>query len=159
MSAFCSSCGTELTPGARFCASCGTPAAHSCSSCGSPSPCGAIELPAGAAFCPACGAKQEASAPAELSANEELRMISAMFVDLAEFDGKPGEAYELFVPVIGEADRRQMRFYATQARVEAARCATSAGRSDEAAVLIATTTLPQHRRRPLTWVPACSYDS
>ena len=78
MSAFCSSCGTELTPGARFCASCGTPAAHSCGSCGA-------ELPAGAAFCPACGATQDGDPTPDLTANEELRVISAMFVDLAGF--------------------------------------------------------------------------
>ena len=56
---------------------------------------------------------------------------------VAECDGHPDEAYELFIPVIREADSRQMRFYATQARVEAARCAISAGRPEEASVLMA----------------------
>lgn len=77
MAEFCASCGAALTPGARFCASCGTPTAISCASCGA-------ELPDGAAFCPACGAEQSAS-PVELKSNEELRVITAMFIDLAGF--------------------------------------------------------------------------
>jgi RNA polymerase subunit RPABC4/transcription elongation factor Spt4 len=46
----CTSCGTGLAAGAKFCANCGTPVAQAraCSSCGT-------ELQAGARFCPNCG--------------------------------------------------------------------------------------------------------
>ena len=61
----CSSCGTRLLPGKRFCHVCGAAAGASCPHCGSP-------LEAGFAFCPDCGrdlaATPEAaaaSAPAE----------------------------------------------------------------------------------------------
>ena len=78
MANHCSSCGAELTSGASFCASCGTPVVNSCISCGS-------ELPPDASFCPSCGTAQQEEETPELGANEELRVISALFVDLAGF--------------------------------------------------------------------------
>ena len=51
--AHCIACGQPLTPGARFCPSCGAKQeAQACIKCGAP-------LQAGAKFCPQCGAKQE----------------------------------------------------------------------------------------------------
>ncbi len=44
----CRACSAALTPGARFCASCGVPVSTDCSNCGA-------ELPDGARFCPSCG--------------------------------------------------------------------------------------------------------
>ena len=77
MAAYCTSCGGELTPGAKFCASCGTAVAAACVNCGA-------ELPDGAAFCPSCGSAQTGAA--ESSAGpEELRVISCLFADLAGF--------------------------------------------------------------------------
>jgi len=48
----CSSCGSELKAGAKFCPECGTPVAQerACSSCGG-------KLQPGAKFCPECGTK------------------------------------------------------------------------------------------------------
>ncbi len=49
----CIACGQPLTPGARFCSSCGAKQeAQACVKCGAP-------LQAGVKFCPQCGAKQE----------------------------------------------------------------------------------------------------
>ena len=48
----CASCGTALTPGDRFCPSCGTPTLRPkvCTTCGS-------DLPLGSRFCAACGGR------------------------------------------------------------------------------------------------------
>ncbi|MDO8670785.1 MAG: RDD family protein [Dehalococcoidia bacterium] len=55
----CSSCGAELDPGTRFCASCGAPVVTSqfCVQCGN-------EIGANVVFCPGCGANQRTAGPA-----------------------------------------------------------------------------------------------
>ncbi len=47
---FCPNCGASLNPGAKFCGECGTKLVACCSNCGK-------ELPMGTKFCPDCGAK------------------------------------------------------------------------------------------------------
>ena len=51
--AACTSCGTQIAAGAKFCPECGAKQAASafCTACGKP-------IPAGTKFCPECGAKQ-----------------------------------------------------------------------------------------------------
>lgn len=77
MASFCSACGSELGPDARFCASCGAAVVAGCGNCGA-------ELPPGAAFCPSCGSAQEQSSPGA-PGPEELRVITCLFADLAGF--------------------------------------------------------------------------
>jgi membrane protease subunit (stomatin/prohibitin family) len=51
--AYCSECGQEVPPGAKFCPHCGrAQVGGGCSGCGQP-------VPDGARFCPNCGTKQE----------------------------------------------------------------------------------------------------
>ncbi|HEY8169687.1 MAG TPA: adenylate/guanylate cyclase domain-containing protein, partial [Candidatus Limnocylindria bacterium] len=102
----CLTCGTENTPGAKFCNECGSPLASGCSSCGT-------QNSPGAKFCNECGAllsdtapgaaaaapQSEAPSPA-VPAGSERRLVSVLFADLvgsttlAE-DRDPEESREL----------------------------------------------------------------
>jgi len=68
----CATCGTENSPGARFCSSCGTALAPHCPNCGA-------EVAAEARFCQTCGHPLTAQAPAE-----ERKLATALFVDLVD---------------------------------------------------------------------------
>jgi class 3 adenylate cyclase len=84
----CSSCGTALLPGAKFCAECGTPVATTCRNCGN-------ELASGAKFCPECGtpvfadpaahASQPRGAAESPAPVAERRVTSVLFGDLVGF--------------------------------------------------------------------------
>jgi class 3 adenylate cyclase len=81
--AACTSCGTGLPVGAKFCLECGTPVATGCPSCGSP-------LVAGAKFCMECGHRLDAGAPAAAAAGigapvASRRITSVLFGDLVGF--------------------------------------------------------------------------
>ena len=81
MTSFCSSCGSALEPGARFCAHCGAAQALVCGKCGT-------ELPADARFCPSCGTSTSPAESAEAEPEEpatERKVISALFTDLVGF--------------------------------------------------------------------------
>ncbi len=80
METSCSRCGDELVVGARFCASCGNPVPMACSTC-------LAELPSGAAFCPSCGSEQTTT-PTPHTGHEELRVLSCLFADLADFTSR-----------------------------------------------------------------------
>jgi hypothetical protein len=69
MAADCRRCRAELSPGARFCGSCGA-AVAGCPSCGEP-------VPDGARFCPSCGASIAAD-----GRSEERKVVSVLFADL-----------------------------------------------------------------------------
>jgi class 3 adenylate cyclase len=88
----CPNCSAAVTPGQKFCASCGSRLAAACANCGEP-------LPEGAAFCPACGtAAAEPTVAAGAAAGEgrdasaepespvaERRLVSVLFCDLVGF--------------------------------------------------------------------------
>lgn len=72
MSVQCPSCATENSGDARFCANCGAELRVTCTRCAS-------RIAPGARFCPACGQ------PVEIEpALEERKLVTAVFVDLAE---------------------------------------------------------------------------
>jgi class 3 adenylate cyclase/tetratricopeptide (TPR) repeat protein len=88
--ATCPNCGTENTPGGKFCEGCGTPLARRCDACGaSPSPT--------ARFCPECGHPLDALDGAKASPVghatgtgpsspvSERRLVSILFADLVGF--------------------------------------------------------------------------
>src|SRR5947207_9728633 len=71
----CDRCGSELTPGSRFCAACGAPVSG-CPSCGS-------SVPAGARFCPSCGrvvgdGREDGARDVE----EERKVVTVLFCDV-----------------------------------------------------------------------------
>jgi class 3 adenylate cyclase len=83
----CSSCGTALPSGAKFCAECGVPVATTCRSCGS-------DLVPGQKFCPECGTPTAPTSvpsthptPATTVAGPvaERRVTSVLFGDLVGF--------------------------------------------------------------------------
>jgi class 3 adenylate cyclase len=88
----CPNCAAAVTPGQKFCASCGARLSDACTNCG-------VALPDGAAFCPACGtpvagaaSEGAAQAAGETSAAAvaqkpvaERRLVSVLFCDLVGF--------------------------------------------------------------------------
>ena len=80
----CTTCGTALDAGARFCAHCGTPVTAACRTCGT-------ELAAGQNFCPQCGTPTASApaTPAPASTHSgpvaERRVTSVLFGDLVGF--------------------------------------------------------------------------
>jgi class 3 adenylate cyclase len=83
----CASCGTENTPGAKFCNECGATLASGCPSCG------AINKP-GAKFCNECGttlgagataARPAAAAVAPEQPVAERRLVTVLFADMVGF--------------------------------------------------------------------------
>ena len=78
----CEACGTENTPGAKFCSECGATLALTCPSCSAP-------IAAGSKFCSECGAVQGGQAPLRAQpAREpiaERRLVSVLFADLVGF--------------------------------------------------------------------------
>ena len=92
----CKNCGSEISPGRKFCTACGTPvteapATISCTACGSINP-------GDAKFCGECGSVLEAGAPARPGSPEttpdrpgsgrqtpaaERRQLTVQFCDLA----------------------------------------------------------------------------
>jgi adenylate cyclase len=110
----CRSCGTDLAPGARFCASCGTPVTGSvCRECGA-------DLAAGARFCASCGravgddARQ--AAPAET--DRERKVATLLFADLVGYTSlNEGHDPEIIEAVVGRAFDRlsaEVERYATR---------------------------------------------
>jgi class 3 adenylate cyclase/tetratricopeptide (TPR) repeat protein len=85
----CSSCGTALLPGAKFCGECGTPAVAACRECGT-------QLVPNLKFCPECGTPTEHAAsmlsgsavtsrPPGSAPVAERRVTSVLFGDLVGF--------------------------------------------------------------------------
>jgi class 3 adenylate cyclase/tetratricopeptide (TPR) repeat protein len=77
----CASCGTENSPGRKFCGGCGAPLSHACPACG------AGNEP-GVRFCGECGASLEggiAPTAAREAAVAERRLVSVLFADLVGF--------------------------------------------------------------------------
>jgi class 3 adenylate cyclase/tetratricopeptide (TPR) repeat protein len=76
----CPSCGTENSPGRKFCGGCGAPLALTCPACG------AANEP-GMRFCGECGSPLTADAPAPAVAAPaaERRLVSVLFADLVGF--------------------------------------------------------------------------
>lgn len=72
----CGACGTENRTGRKFCAECGSPLSISCPACGAPAE-------PGERFCGECGARLEG--PAEARPEEERRLVTVLFADLAGF--------------------------------------------------------------------------
>ena len=112
----CTNCGTESTPGKKFCAECGSPLPNCCPKCGS-------ENTSGAKFCADCGASLATAGPAsprveskpsslsvtesnEASALEgERKMVTALFADIKgstelERDLDPEEARAIIDPAL-----------------------------------------------------------
>jgi hypothetical protein len=117
MSSFCANCGAQLTPGTRFCDSCGTPVAAAPSASVPPPPPSYQPAPppppapvAGGTFCPSCGA---ANAPG------------------ARFCNTCGA--NMTAPVAQQAAPQ----YAAPAPVPQAAAATGHGKSKGAAVVLA----------------------
>jgi hypothetical protein len=66
----CRSCGSPLSPDARFCSWCGAPATATCASCGT-------SLPDGARFCPSSGTPTTAdSVPAGGATTSERKVAT-----------------------------------------------------------------------------------
>jgi class 3 adenylate cyclase/tetratricopeptide (TPR) repeat protein len=79
----CRTCGSALSDGARFCASCGSSVAAGCGSCGA-------ELPPEARFCPTCGAPTEGANQPDRDAAldptaRERKVATLVFADLVGF--------------------------------------------------------------------------
>ncbi|MDL2335854.1 MAG: adenylate/guanylate cyclase domain-containing protein, partial [Chloroflexota bacterium] len=82
----CASCGTENTPGAKFCNDCGSTLAAGCPNCG------ATNKP-GARFCNECGTTLSAAAPAAArpaptaasAPVAERRLVTVLFADIVGF--------------------------------------------------------------------------
>lgn len=78
MAGFCANCGGANAVDARFCAQCGTSLAAECPSCGS-------EVAPDAQFCSSCGHKLASEPTTVEASNEERKVISVLFCDLAGF--------------------------------------------------------------------------
>ena len=78
----CPACGTDASPGQRFCGQCGASLARACPSCGA-------ENPSGHRFCGACGTALATAgsepAPDSPSGVAERRLVSVLFADLVGF--------------------------------------------------------------------------
>jgi predicted ATPase/class 3 adenylate cyclase len=77
----CGACGTENRTGRKFCTECGTSLSLVCPSCGAP-------VESGERFCGECGTALQRTAeaqPAEAQPEEERRLATILFADLAGF--------------------------------------------------------------------------
>ncbi len=77
----CSTCASELRPGAKFCSECGSATTVACPSCGR-------DVGAGDKFCAECGHRLAEAPPApspDSAPVEERRFVSTLFLDLVGF--------------------------------------------------------------------------
>jgi class 3 adenylate cyclase/tetratricopeptide (TPR) repeat protein len=97
----CRTCGSELQPGARFCASCGTPVesatAGTCASCGA-------ALSPGTRFCASCGAPVEEAGGRGAEPDRERKVATLVFADLVGYTSlNEGHDPEIIEAVVGRA--------------------------------------------------------
>ncbi len=110
----CPRCGSENTPGRKFCGECGSGLSQSCQSCGS-----AIEP--GTKFCGECGAAVNAAAappvvaPPPPPAAAERRLVSVLFADLVGFttlsEGRDSDEVRELLSRYFDASRRLIELY------------------------------------------------
>ncbi len=110
----CPRCGSENTPGRKFCGECGAGLSQSCPSCGS-----AIEP--GTKFCGECGAAVNAAAappvvaPPPPAAAAERRLVSVLFADLVGFttlsEGRDSDEVRELLSRYFDASRRLIELY------------------------------------------------
>lgn len=96
----CTTCGSELQPDARFCASCGTAVATAtaatCASCGA-------DLAPGTRFCAACGTPVE-TGRSSADGGRERKVASLLFADLVGYTSlNEGHDPEIIEAVVGRA--------------------------------------------------------
>jgi class 3 adenylate cyclase/tetratricopeptide (TPR) repeat protein len=111
----CPRCGSENTPGRKFCGECGAGLSQSCQSCGS-------ALEAGTKFCGECGAAVNAAVappvaapPPPAAAAAERRLVSVLFADLVGFttlsEGRDSDEVRELLSRYFDASRRLIELY------------------------------------------------
>jgi class 3 adenylate cyclase/tetratricopeptide (TPR) repeat protein len=110
----CPRCGSENTPGRKFCGECGAGLSQSCQSCGS-------TIEPGTKFCGECGAAVNAAAappvvaPPPAAAAAERRLVSVLFADLVGFttlsEGRDSDEVRELLSRYFDASRRLIELY------------------------------------------------